>query len=296
MTTALVVIFNNPFARNINVLDKLYRSKFDRIFYLIDTPSTHPDIIEIKGHSYFFHNYYLQAIDKIRGYDYYFFIHDDAVLNPSFSADTAFTVFGLPKNAICIRSVKMISHDSTWPWAWRGVYDIVEKDSELRSALQLVKYKLVKRYEEQIMSSVLDGRDVLEWEKVVNNQSEILFGHGPNSDILMMPAEALDDMITCLQRLNFENLFVEAALPTAILLTRWDIFQLNSSSHPAVYYWNEETDENPFRCLIKMCKEKQVAIHPIKFGKFRRKNRIIFIILYLVLGSIYKARQFFLKS
>jgi hypothetical protein len=286
MNTALVVVFNHPFPKNIPLLDRLYRSKFDKIFYLIDAPNIYPGIVPVKGISYTFQNFYLQAIEQIRGSDYYFITHDDALLNPRFRPSTAFSHFNLPEEAICIRNIDMIPHDSVWKYAWKGVYDVVEKNNNLRSILQSSKSQLIQRYENQIIPFGCSHYDIAKWKKTVSEQTEILFGHGANADILMMPGKALQDMVSSLQMLQAPDLFVEAAIPTAILLTQWKIHLMDSSSHLPKYIWELEAQKKFLSNLFTMQREDLIAVHPVKFGEMKKFQKWVFVNMYLMLGMI----------
>jgi hypothetical protein len=286
MKTALIVVFNNPFPKNIPLLDRLYRSKFDKIFYLIDAPSIYPGMVPVKGISYNFQNFYLQAFDQIRGSDYYFITHDDALLNPRFRPATAFSHFNLPEDAICIRNIEMIPNDAAWHFTWKGVYDVVQKNENLQSVLQSFKPHLIQRYQNQILPVGCSRYDMAKWEKTVNSQSEILFGNGAFSDILMMPGIALQDLVASLQMLQAPDLFVEAAIPTAILLTQWKIHLMASSSHAPTYFWGKETQKHAFSYLFRMLKEDRIAVHPIKLGKMKKFQRWAFINMYLMLGRM----------
>jgi len=280
MKTALVIIFNNPFPGNIPISEKLYGHKFDKIYYLINYQSDDEKIIYVNANSHEFQKFYLQAFDDLKGSDYYFFIHDDVLLNPKFNSKTAFTSFKIPFDKICIRNIDIIPYNAKWNWTWKGCYDVVEKDPFLQEILKENRNYLIKRFQEQILPYNCSRYRGDELEKIICNQSEFLFGHGANADILMMPYEGFKEFIEKLRMINSEGLFVEAAIPTAVLLTKWPIYLMNSSANAPHYCWGKDYKKNNFFYLQKLIKGANIGIHPVKLGKMNWSLLQIFIYLY----------------
>ena len=96
MRVCLVVVFNTPFTSNIPLLMELYNGRFDSVFFLTHKPEAYQNAIGVEGESFYFHNFFLQAFESIRGFDYYVVTHDDAVLHPKLSKRNLFSAFEIP--------------------------------------------------------------------------------------------------------------------------------------------------------------------------------------------------------
>ena len=85
--TALVVLFNHQYDRNIPVIREIYSRRFSGLLQLMPYyRGDAPDVCSVFGNSFQFYNYILQARERIRKLDgdYILIIGDDLLLNPRF--------------------------------------------------------------------------------------------------------------------------------------------------------------------------------------------------------------------
>lgn len=81
----LIIVFNHKFDRNIEVLERLYRPRFQHIYFLVPFyTGSHPHVIPVYESSYYFQGYFAQAFQQFYRpeFTHYFFIGDDLILNP----------------------------------------------------------------------------------------------------------------------------------------------------------------------------------------------------------------------
>jgi hypothetical protein len=86
----LVVIFNHNFERNLPILDRIYKGRFDHVRYLMPFYSgNRADVIPVYATSYLFQSYIVQAYHQLdaEGFDSYIFTGDDVLLNPRLNQD-----------------------------------------------------------------------------------------------------------------------------------------------------------------------------------------------------------------
>lgn len=279
MRVCLVVCFNSPFLANIPILEQIYKDRFDDIYFLMplaEVNYANKNIITVSGKSIYFHNYFLQAYENLRGYDYYVITHDDAVLNPRFNKNDFMSRFSLPRENICIRNIDIVPRTSPWHWAWHGGYDIVDGNDQLRSLLNKLSPLMLENYYKQVSNRYPLKKDGFKYENR-NIETPVLFGGGANADLLLMPGKAFDELVEKIILLNFPGLFVEIVIPMAILLTNRPIYFLNSGSHKPIFL--RHSLSMPL-LLALMLIRNNIACHPVKFGKSNSLKKKIFLSLY----------------
>jgi hypothetical protein len=109
----LGIIFNHKFNKNIPVLEKIYRSRFCDLYYIVpfNTESIqgiNPDrIIPVYETSYCFQGYITQAYESLKNekYSHYIFIGDDQILNPKLNENNILTELGILENESYIKEI-----------------------------------------------------------------------------------------------------------------------------------------------------------------------------------------------
>jgi len=276
MKVCLIVVFNSPFPRNIPILLDLYRGRFDQIFFLTHQTGGYDNALPVQGHSHYFHNFYLQWLDCLLGYDYYVITHDDAVLHPQLNKHNLWQRFAIPQDAICLRNIDIVPRDSPWSWAWKGGYDIVDANQELKTLLENEHAHLLQRFERDIASFGLSryGDPV----RRIQQQKPMLYGGGANADLLFMNARGFEKLMEKIQLLNHPGLFVEIVVPMAALLTDQPIYLLGASHHAPVH--RQSFLLNILLSLFLLLAGDRISFHPIKFGKAQVRTRQLFLKLY----------------
>ena len=113
----LAIIFNHKFNKNIPILDKIYRNRFNNLYYIVPFNMVQIEgiepkkIITVYETSYCFQGYIAQAYEKIKSieYSHYVFIGDDQILNPSFNENNMLDYLNIKENESYIKEI--ISYD-----------------------------------------------------------------------------------------------------------------------------------------------------------------------------------------
>ncbi len=140
MKVALIIVFNHKFEKNITILEKIYAGRFTDIYYIMPFyTGERKDVISVYENSYYFEGYIAQAFQKFykTDYDYYYFISDDLILNPSINESNFDCILSLHGREAYIPEIKQL-HDQQVYWRWTKEayeYSIVRKGIEAVSEL-----------------------------------------------------------------------------------------------------------------------------------------------------------------
>ena len=116
--TALIIIFNHRFDRNLPILRTIYAGRFDEIRFLVpfyDGPDE--DVIPVYRGSHEFQGFVWDGIEKLRNLqcDTYVFAGDDLILNPALDARALPHILGLGPEEGYIKEMVPLSEISyTW--------------------------------------------------------------------------------------------------------------------------------------------------------------------------------------
>lgn len=108
----LVVLFNHNYEKNIEVIKKLYKDRFEKIkiimpFYYGDDP----DVIGVFGNSFYFHSFIAQSRKDLEqmGCDDYLIIGDDLLLNPDLNGGNLHEKLSISAGSFYIDAVENVS-------------------------------------------------------------------------------------------------------------------------------------------------------------------------------------------
>lgn len=251
--TALVVLFNHNYEKNIQIIKKIYKDKFSDIriimpFYYGDDP----EVIGVYGNSFTFQTYIAQARERLMRIDCddFLIIGDDLLLNPEIDGSNVHEKLNIPDGAFYIDKVENVSQGqyyrplveaSKFSPYYPGLDSSANRyvpsfDEALRvlqqkgfiSSTRLSDWKpfypcFVTPFFKNILSNygVFKARvwhflKVLQYKlKPVNMPYPFVFGY---SDILFIPRERMEEWARYLEVFATWNMFVEMAIPTAMLL------------------------------------------------------------------------------
>lgn len=252
--TALVVLYNHNYEKNIPLIKKLYGHRFSRLFQLMPFYyGNDSDVIPVYGNSFYFQSYIAQAKHKLMALDcdYILFIGDDLLLNPEFDEyssarllslqtqnDFYFDEFVDVSKPICYRGTSEAHNFNAHPHgldesANRILCSYDEAFSILhgKGLLETVDLKRVKPYypnwKKPFLSHLKKNYKILRaraWHfrnmlkyKLGNKKAAypVVFGY---SDIVAVPKTRLLEWCSYLEIFATWNMFVELAIPTSLLL------------------------------------------------------------------------------
>jgi len=250
--TALVVLFNHQYDRNIPVIREIYSRRFSSLLQLMPYyKGSDSDVCSVFGNSFQFYDYILQARERIRRMegDYFLIIGDDLLLNPRFDEFSTSSLLGIHGEDECYLDGFV---DVSLPLCYRGTLEAhrfsmtppgIDAGSVNRNvpsyeeARQILKSRNLMRHDDLSRVrmflpkwssngiyanwKVLKGRvwHLLNyWKhriKKYRYSYPVVFGY---SDIVCIPKGKFDDFCRILEVFSAWNMFVELAIPTALQL------------------------------------------------------------------------------
>jgi hypothetical protein len=301
MKAGLVIIFNHKFNKNIPNLQKIYGNRFSKIYYIVPFYTEYEqyaeyNIIPVYETSYCFQGYITQAIDKIsmEGIDHLLFIGDDMILNPNISEDNYSDYFNVGEDESYITEMKKITeHLGRYVWRFERVYDILSKFGEekfvnYRSEIPQDKEAFEIAGEKGITGFELDKaiyvktlsfgtaiKDLYLKFKWGNKKIPypIMAGY---SDIFLIAKPYIAEFSRLCGVFAAMGVFVESAIPTAMMLSCGKIKDDSSVRYKRGDMWGLENKENfrrkydsSYSRLIDEWDDSLLFIHPIKLSKWK---------------------------
>lgn len=251
--TALVVLYNHNYEKNIPAIRSLYGGRFSQLLQLMPFYyGSEPDVVPVYGNSFLFHSFITQARQRMKALDCddFLIVGDDVLLHPDFNEHSAHALLHLEPGAFyldgvtdlsageCFHGINKAAEFCTNPpgldaSANRRIPSYEEAEATLRAkgVLGNTVMRRVKPYWrpfERPFSrhlyanyKILRGhlwhiRNLLKNRFFPKRMSyPCAFGY---SDIVSVPRERLDEWCDLLEIFATWQMFVELAIPTATLL------------------------------------------------------------------------------
>jgi hypothetical protein len=302
----LLIVFNHRFDKNIPVLEKVYSSQFSHIYFLVPFYNgNHPNIIPVYESSNFFQSYFAQGYNRFfkEEFTHYIITGDDCLLNPSVNENNFLEQMGLPEKTDLISG--FIELHKISGSAWWHTFKAVDFFGNRKGAE--IKRELPP-YEDAVKKFRQHGMDVqpLTKQNIFGNQTPAgkkwwqywLFKQyhlqykwkaqkkngkielpypvaGSYSDVLVVTKESIYDFCRYCGIMAAAGLFVELAIPTALLLSSNKIVQEKDIRLQGKALWSaKEVEEvetafnKSIASLMKGFPANQLYYHPVKLSKW----------------------------
>jgi len=244
---ALLVIFNHRYDKNLPILEDMYKGRFSNRYYLVPFyDGKMKNVVSVYGRSIFFEIYIAQAYNvlKDKGFDYYYIVADDMMINPLINENNILDFFELQDGESWIPHLRLIRDQKNF---WIGTlaaytYRPVQKYVETKGELPSVDEAIAK-FESQGLSDPmhLNRKDVFReftlktgymadkarlalriftrlkhpFRKSANLSYPITASY---SDTLLVSGETMPRFAHYCGVFGATSLFVEVAIPTALVL------------------------------------------------------------------------------
>lgn len=307
MTKAcLIIVFNHRYDKNIPVLEKMYGRRFSHIFFLVPFyDGDRPNVIPVYESSHYFQSFFAQAFHRFyeKSFTHYIFLGDDCILNPAINEHNLATETGLTDGADFIPGIIEFHKIKDQPWwhTYKGIeFFTNRKGAEIarelparEAAIEKFKYhgfevKSLSR-ENIFGSSVAKGKKKLEywlfsqyhfnyrWKKF-KNKGRIELPYpvvGSYSDLLIITSDSIRQFCHYCGVMAAAGLFVEIAIPTALLLSSNKIKEEKDLRLKGKALWTQEEIEgieNQYNRSLSALKngfpKDQLFYHPVKLSKW----------------------------
>ena len=297
---ALIFIYNHPHVENIEILERIYKTRFSNIYHLVPFyQGKRFNVISVYGNSIYFQGYVSQGLKKFykKNFTHYFFIADDLLLNPIINEKNCSKHLKLEKNT-CFLSGFIDLHNMGYYWRrvseafYWGIHSLSNKTKtqlpNYNTALQALKkfglnlgpisWKIPRSIKSFCGMLVRDKNSLICYfeNKFLNKKYSLSYPLvGSYSDIFIMSANSIKQFCHYCAIFSTTNLHVEVALPTATVLTAKEIVTEKNLKLKGKALWTKEEHKilNKFefnlKLLMKNFPKNWLYIHPIKLSKWK---------------------------
>lgn len=291
----LSFIFNHQFEKNIPKLRKLYDDRFSTIRYLSPfSKSTEHDIIPIFEKSIHFQGYFAQAFRHLpRNCDYYVFCGDDLILNPNLNERNLIDYLNCNKSSYIKYFNPIWEHSFAWH-KFEECNRFTENEYTIpyRNLLPS-RNELLKIYEHHGLYYRNLGFHNFKGvkEKIItinriNSGISYFFKNGNKrfvnyplvegySDLIVIPRDHLELFCHYCGIFAAMNLWVDAAVATALILSGSEIKTEKDSNYSGTEYWSDDEIINRLKNINykldrigEIFDKDELYIHPIKLSSY----------------------------
>jgi len=300
----LIIIYNHKFEKNIEILEKIYAPRFSKIFHLMPFyRGSRKNVIPVYEHSFYFHGYVAQAFKYFYDseFSHYLFISDDLLLNPSITEKNIPQYLNIDSASNFIPELIELHKqplDQFWSrirlaYEYKPYKEGVEIADEIPSyneAIEKLKYfglsvkplKFAQIYQKsrlffQKKDAKYELRKLIKWLMSFPNHNRLNLKYpliGSYSDIFLISKDNIKDFCHYCGAFAASRLFVEFAIPTAIVLTAKKITtEKNLSLEGKIlltdldYEVLDKFDKNLDKLMAEFPGE-WLYVHPIKLSRW----------------------------
>jgi hypothetical protein len=295
--TALIIIFNHQYEKNIGVLESIYGGRFSNIFHLMPFYGGEKgNVIPVYENSRYFQGYLVQGYrdfcdDK---FSHYLFLADDLMLNPLINESNVFSTFGLDEETSYINNFRELHTGGFWHRK-REAYEFIANSWGSEGLHFLPTYDEAL---ERLHHFNLDIQPLKHWqiypkpsiEKSPRNIYRYFCYHfnknknyhlpypliGGYSDYFIVSAGCMKDFLHYCGIFASMRLFCELAIPTAMLLSSHKIRTLSDINFKGGSIWSkeelldlEDQFDRDLKRLMNGFPEDILYYHPIKISKWK---------------------------
>ena len=298
---ALLVVFNHRFDRNLEKLRSFYKKKFSNVFYLMPFYDGHDeDVIPVYYPSNTFQGFFVNAYERLKDYDFdgWFVIADDMVINPCINEKNVMEKLAVSRDDSFLPSMLDFNPEVNWVHAHKSLsfslhspflensQQLPDKKlafSKLESYGLEPKGVLFENVYKDIFSGEINRTAAYYGARYVHDahkpKEELLHGEYPMcwgySDIFFIGSNNLKEFCRLCGIFAASGLFVEIALPTALILSaRGKVIQQHQIEFSGRPLWGSEVEEHLGKYdfnLQRLCEDfpvNQLFWHPVKLSKW----------------------------
>ena len=291
----LSFVFNHQFENNIPKLRSLYEDRFSSIRYLSPfSRNKDPDVIPIFETSVHFQGYFAQAFRHLpRNCDYYIFCGDDLILNPSLNEHNIIDSLNCNESSY----IKYLNPIWEHSFAWHKFEECnrfteneytIPYQNLLPSRNELLqKYENHGLYYRNLGFHNFKGvkEKIITINRIKSGISYFLkngnkrFVNYPvvegYSDLIVIPHDHLELFCHYCGIFAAMNLWVDAAVATALILSGSEIKTEKDCNYSGTEYWSGDEIINRLKTInYKLDKigeifdKEELYIHPIKLSSY----------------------------
>lgn len=301
----LAIIFNHKFNKNIPLLEKMYSNRFCDLYYIVPFNTEQIEgvdqerIIPVYETSYCFQGYITQAYPRLKDekYSHYIFIGDDLILNPKLNENNILEELNINLGESYIKEI--IPYDEIANGSLKDqsnkLYNIltafringgVSYNSEIPSYEEACKkcdekgLKIAKK----LPLSFFKGKGYLGFKYLPLTLVTIGINKGLKlpyplfkaySDLIIVDKNSMDEFCRLSGVFAAMNIFVETAIPLAMVLACAKIKCEKDIEYHGVENWDkdigdfEKQYERNLNSLYSNFGDNVIYYHPIKLSRWK---------------------------
>jgi hypothetical protein len=286
---ALLVVYNHRFDRNIPIVEKIYKDRFNNIFHIVPFyDGNKENVIPVYENSYYFQGYIAQAYTHLvgKGFTHFFVIADDLILNPKVNEENLWDELGIAKDDNLLPDLKILQTYGYWRQIPRALrYNPSPKGVEIGKVLP-TREKAIEIFKERgipttkiEISSLISHKNLKEFAKSIYHfpfkfslPYPLVGGY---ADIFLVTNDIMGKFCNYCGAFAATNLFVEIAIPTALQLATNKIKYITDGKlkNGALWTDSEKNGFNSkysfnFKNLMDNFPKDKLYIHPVKLSKW----------------------------
>jgi hypothetical protein len=309
MKPALIIIYNHRFDKNIEVVERIYKDRFSRIFHLMPFyDGNKENVIAVYDNSFCFQGYVAQGFKHFykKEYAHYLFIADDMILNPEINENNYAEHFCLESESSFIPELRNVPRpDCHWhhdrdalhfnPFNRKNfntkgieIANLLPSPKDAAAIMEKFGIKNSKVSFNQVYGNIF--KKFLFKTRLIIEDIFVYFHFYPYkthyplassySDIFVIDKNTIDKFSQYCGMFAASRLFAEIAIPTALALSANKIVTGKSvSKHTQKFAaFNSEIQLFLDKCsfdlsiLLRRFPQNEMYIHPVKLSKWNTEN------------------------
>ena len=303
----LIIIFNHRYDKNIPVLRKIYAQSFSHIYFLVPFyDGNDPDVIPVYESSYYFQSFFAQGFNRFfkEEFTHYIFCGDDCLINPAVNQNNFLEQTGLAEATDFIPGIIQFHSlkNGEW-WHTKKAIDFFHnrEGAEVQRELPSREEAVEKFRKHGITIQPLTKQNIFGnskipflrwWQSPIykefflrvkwkpyrkDGKYELPYpAVGSYSDMFIVTKESIRNFCRYCGIFASVGLFVEIAIPTALLLSSQKVCEEKDLKLQGKALWSPEevsaveTEFNKsLASLLKGFPRGQLYFHPIKLSKWK---------------------------
>ncbi|MDR0560037.1 MAG: hypothetical protein LBG92_07680 [Prevotellaceae bacterium] len=306
---ALFVIYNHRYDRNIPIIENLYKKQFSHIFHLMPFyEGEQENVLPVYESSYRFQSYIAQAYNTLNikhlnkwggvNFTHYFIISDDALMNPNINENNLFEFLCIDEQSCYLKDFRDVRQKNPWSQVYAPLlYKIRQKGVEVADILPSAQQAAAKFAEHalDIPDKVKYARLLTypfwyfrhKWMRNVLKSLKLLLQFTFRSrkiaypliwggaDYALIPASTMPKFCTYCGAFAATGLFVEYAIPTALVLSAEKIVTEAQTGKHSIFNDGKKIKSIELQydfkldMLVRNFPENVPFIHPVKLSKWK---------------------------
>lgn len=299
MKIALLIVYNHRFDRNIPILEHMYEGRFSHIFHIVPFYDGHlSNVIPVYDSSYQFQGYIAQAYQHIKGmgFTHYFVVADDMVIHPRINEKNLYEKLDIDSDCCYMQKlIKFQENEKLWRLDEALKYNPTRRGCEIKNIIpskelaekrfveigiptQTIPFKLIRRlfkiftFSRNRWLTNFECLYILACNRGRTLQYPLVGGY---SDIFIVTTDVMPSFVQFCGAFAATRLFVEIAIPTAMVLSGAKIKFDKDVALRAMPLWSENDKSflqkynNSLAALIADYPKDVLFMHPIKLSKWK---------------------------